>query len=175
MTLFGFFTISTFRLDATEQVEDAFTGLRVLKFDENFITLQLRTCIPKLDGLLGQHDLVHTTEPSELIHELLIHLKDKTTEITKVEVRTRLRVFTTDLFLFEFCMNINEQSCYFLFPFVNNTKIYFSPSDASKWCIHRRHHWRCWSFQVCPLASLCFPEIWFTYKLWILLLRKLLD
>ncbi|CAN7127056.1 unnamed protein product [Brassica rapa subsp. narinosa] len=74
------------RLDATEQVEDAFTGLRVLKFDENFITLQLRTCIPKLDGLLGQHDLVHTTEPSELIHELLIHLKDKTTEITKVEM-----------------------------------------------------------------------------------------
>lgn len=74
------------RLDATEQIEDAFTGLRVLKFDENFITLQLRTCIPKLDGLLGQHDLVHTTEPSELIHELLIHLKDKTTEITKVEM-----------------------------------------------------------------------------------------
>ncbi|KAH0917732.1 hypothetical protein HID58_025392 [Brassica napus] len=74
------------RFDATEQVEDAFTGLRVLKFDENFITLQLRTCIPKLDGLLGQHDLVHTTEPSELIHELLIHLKDKTTEITKVEM-----------------------------------------------------------------------------------------
>ncbi|KAF3597717.1 hypothetical protein DY000_02022783 [Brassica cretica] len=74
------------RLDAAEQVEDAFTGLKVLKFDENFITLQLRTCIPKLDGLLGQHDLVHTTEPSELIHELLIHLKDKTTEITKVEM-----------------------------------------------------------------------------------------
>ncbi|XP_018492275.1 uncharacterized protein LOC108862593 isoform X2 [Raphanus sativus] len=74
------------RLDAAEQVEDAFAGLKVLKFDENFITLQLRTCIPKLDGLLGQHELVHNTQPSELIHELLIHLKDKTTEITKVEM-----------------------------------------------------------------------------------------
>ncbi|KAJ4889939.1 RNA-directed DNA polymerase (reverse transcriptase)-related family protein [Raphanus sativus] len=73
-------------LDAAEQVEDAFTGLNVLKFDENFITLQLRTCIPKLDGLLGQHELVHNTQPSELIHELLIHLKDKTTEITEVEM-----------------------------------------------------------------------------------------
>ncbi|OAP03090.1 hypothetical protein AXX17_AT3G26230 [Arabidopsis thaliana] len=48
--------------------------------------LQLRTYIPKLDGLLGQHKFEHTTEPSELIHELLIYLKDKTTEITKFEM-----------------------------------------------------------------------------------------
>ncbi|KAJ0235768.1 Reverse transcriptase-like protein [Hirschfeldia incana] len=70
------------RLDAAEQVEDAFTGLKVLEFDGNFIRLQLRTCIPNIDGLLGQH----TDGLSELIHELLIHLKDKTTEITKVEM-----------------------------------------------------------------------------------------
>ncbi|KAF8099983.1 hypothetical protein N665_0234s0029 [Sinapis alba] len=70
------------RLDAAEQVEDALTGLKVLEFDGNFIRLQLRTHIPKLDGLVGQH----TNEPFELIHELLIHLKDKTTEITKVEM-----------------------------------------------------------------------------------------
>ncbi|KAG7626416.1 hypothetical protein ISN45_At03g025700 [Arabidopsis thaliana x Arabidopsis arenosa] len=38
------------------------------------------------DGLLGQHKFEHTTEPSELIHELLIYLKDKTTEITKFEM-----------------------------------------------------------------------------------------
>lgn len=82
------FTSSTIRFDAAEQVEDALTGLKVLEYDGNFIRLQLRTYIPKLDGLLGQHKLEHTTEPSELIHELLIYLKNKTTEITKVEVRT---------------------------------------------------------------------------------------
>ncbi|KAL9829914.1 hypothetical protein AtNW77_Chr3g0183911 [Arabidopsis thaliana] len=60
--------------------------LKVLEFDGNFIRLQLRTYIPKLDGLLGQHKFEHTTEPSELIHELLIYLKDKTTEITKFEM-----------------------------------------------------------------------------------------
>lgn len=90
LTLFGFFTFSTFRLDAAEQVEDPLTGLKVLEFDGSFIKLQLRTYIPKLDGLLGQH----TNEPSELINVLLIHLKDKTTEITKVEVRTHLRVLS---------------------------------------------------------------------------------
>ncbi|CAH2052876.1 unnamed protein product [Thlaspi arvense] len=74
------------RFDAAEQVEGALTGLKVLEFDGNFIRLQLRTCIPKLDGFFGQHILVHTTEPSELIHELLIHLKEKTTEITKLEI-----------------------------------------------------------------------------------------
>lgn len=84
--MFEFFASSTFRFDTAEQVEDALTGLKVLEFDGNFIRLQLRTYIPKLDGLHGQHKLDHTTEPSELIHELLIHLKDKTTEITKLEV-----------------------------------------------------------------------------------------
>jgi len=64
----------------------------VLEFDGNFIRLQLRTYIQKLDGFLGQHKFDHITEPSELIHELLIYLKDKTTEITKFEVRT-LSVF----------------------------------------------------------------------------------
>lgn len=90
---------STFRFDAAEQVEDALTGLKVLEFDGNFIRLQLRTYIPRLDGLLGQHNIEHTTEPSELIHELLIRLKDKTTEITKVEVNM-FPSFTTGLFMF---------------------------------------------------------------------------
>ncbi|CAN8258321.1 unnamed protein product [Cochlearia groenlandica] len=72
--------------DDVEQVEDALTGLKVLEIDENFIRLQLRTCIPKLDGLLAQHSLEHTTEPSEVLHELTIHLTEKTTEITKVEM-----------------------------------------------------------------------------------------
>ncbi|CAH8362017.1 unnamed protein product [Eruca vesicaria subsp. sativa] len=67
------------RLDAAEQVEDALIGLKVLEFDGNFIRLQLQTYVPELNGL-------HTTEASELIHELLIYLKDKTTEITKVEM-----------------------------------------------------------------------------------------
>ncbi|ANM65692.1 RNA-directed DNA polymerase (reverse transcriptase)-related family protein [Arabidopsis thaliana] len=74
------------RFDAAEQVEDALTGLKVLEFDGNFIRLQLRTYIQKLDGFLGQHKFDHITEPSELIHELLIYLKDKTTEITKFEM-----------------------------------------------------------------------------------------
>ncbi|EFH61863.1 hypothetical protein ARALYDRAFT_342541 [Arabidopsis lyrata subsp. lyrata] len=74
------------RFDAAEQVEDALTGLKVLEFDGNFIRLQLQTYIPKLDSLLGQQKFEHTTEPSELIHELLIYLKDKTTEITKFEM-----------------------------------------------------------------------------------------
>lgn len=101
LALFGFFTFSTFRLDAAEQVEDALTGLKVLEFDGNFIRLQLRTHIPKLDGLVGQH----TNEPFELIHELLIHLKDKTTEITKVEVRTRLRVLPPTCLCLSFACN----------------------------------------------------------------------
>ncbi|XP_010466761.1 PREDICTED: uncharacterized protein LOC104746911 isoform X2 [Camelina sativa] len=74
------------RFDAAEQVEDALTGLKVLEFDGNFIRLQLRTYIPELDGLPGQHKFEHTTEPSELIHELIIYLKDKTTEISKLEM-----------------------------------------------------------------------------------------
>lgn len=69
----------------------------MLEFDGNFIRLQLQTSTPKLDGLLGQHKLDQTTEPSELIHELLIHLKDKTTEITKVEVSTHTPLSSTSI------------------------------------------------------------------------------
>ncbi|KAM7258025.1 hypothetical protein ACFE04_013766 [Oxalis oulophora] len=74
------------RFDAIEQIEDMFTGLKVIEFDSNFIRLSLQTNVPKLESLLSQQNIEDVSEPSELYHELLIEVMDGTMELKSVEI-----------------------------------------------------------------------------------------
>ncbi|XP_061991849.1 uncharacterized protein LOC133709914 [Rosa rugosa] len=69
-------------LDATEQFEDAFSGLKVISFEENCIRLSLRTYIPKSKGL-SQQIIEDTTSVN---HELLIELMEGTMDLRNVEI-----------------------------------------------------------------------------------------
>ncbi|XP_040374018.1 uncharacterized protein LOC112197220 isoform X2 [Rosa chinensis] len=69
-------------LDATEQFEDAFSGLMVISFEENCIRLSLRTYIPKSKGL-SQQIIEDTTSVN---HELLIELMEGTMDLRNVEI-----------------------------------------------------------------------------------------
>ena len=42
--------VPLFRFEVVEQIEDAFTGLKVLAFDENCIRLSLKTYMPTFEG-----------------------------------------------------------------------------------------------------------------------------
>ena len=82
-----FFSFSfIFRLDASEQIEDALTGLKVIGFDGNCIRLSLQTYIPKVEGVLCQKLIEDIAEPSEMNHELLVEIMDGTMEVKNVEV-----------------------------------------------------------------------------------------
>lgn len=74
-----------FRFDATEQIEDLMTCLKVIAFTENCIRVSLRTYIPKLEGLY-QLKIEDSIEPSEVNHELLIEVMEGTMELKSVEV-----------------------------------------------------------------------------------------
>lgn len=69
-------------LDATEQFEDAFSGLKVISFEENCIRLSLRTYIPKFKGLYQQI----TEDVTSVNHELLIELLEGTMDLSNVEI-----------------------------------------------------------------------------------------
>ncbi|XP_050372242.1 uncharacterized protein LOC126790140 [Argentina anserina] len=69
-------------LDATEQFEDAFSGLKVISFEDNCIRLSLRTYIPKSRGLSQQRNEDYTS----VNHELLIELVEGTMDLRKVEI-----------------------------------------------------------------------------------------
>ena len=62
------------------------TGLKVIDFEGNCIRLSLTTFIPNLEGLLREHKIENVNEPSELNHELLIEVMDKSMELKNVEV-----------------------------------------------------------------------------------------
>ncbi|MED6167745.1 hypothetical protein PIB30_005713 [Stylosanthes scabra] len=72
--------------DAVNQIEDAFTGLKVLAFEDNCIRLSLRTYMPKLEGLSCLSRLQDTIDVSELNHELLIEVYEGTLKLKNVQV-----------------------------------------------------------------------------------------
>ncbi|PHT85310.1 hypothetical protein T459_07416 [Capsicum annuum] len=77
---------STFnRFEAIEQIEDAFSGLKIVEFEGNNIRLSLRTFIPNLENLPHNHT-IDVAEPPEQNHELLIELMDGTMELKHVEI-----------------------------------------------------------------------------------------
>ncbi|KAM3327177.1 hypothetical protein P3S67_002303 [Capsicum chacoense] len=77
---------STFnRFEAIEQIEDAFSGLKIVEFEGNHIRLSLRTFIPNLENLPHNHT-IDVAEPPEQNHELLIELMDGTMELKHVEI-----------------------------------------------------------------------------------------
>ncbi|KAM3357056.1 hypothetical protein P3S68_023770 [Capsicum galapagoense] len=77
---------STFnRFEAIEQIEDAFSGLKIVEFEGNHVRLSLRTFIPNLENLPHNHT-IDVAEPPEQNHELLIELMDGTMELKHVEI-----------------------------------------------------------------------------------------
>ncbi|KAM6544640.1 hypothetical protein CsatB_025376 [Cannabis sativa] len=72
--------------DATEQVEDAFVGIKVTAFDENCIRLSLQTYIPKLESFLSQQNIEAVDVPLELKHQLMIEVVEGTMEPKSVEI-----------------------------------------------------------------------------------------
>jgi len=79
--------VSLFRFEVVEQIEDAFTGLRVLAFDENYVRLSLRTYIPTFEGISYQLSVQEdTTDAAELNHELLIEVFEGTMKLKSVQV-----------------------------------------------------------------------------------------
>ncbi|KAG2721086.1 hypothetical protein I3760_02G065200 [Carya illinoinensis] len=81
--------------DATEQIEDLMTCLKVIAFTENCIRISLRTYIPKLEGLY-QQKIEDCIEPSEVNHELLIEVMEGTMELKSVEIFPN-NVYITDI------------------------------------------------------------------------------
>ncbi|XP_004298205.1 PREDICTED: uncharacterized protein LOC101299292 isoform X1 [Fragaria vesca subsp. vesca] len=69
-------------LDATEQFEDAFSGIKVISFEESCIRLSLSTYVPKSKGL-SQQIIEDTTSVN---HELLIELVEGTMDLSDAEI-----------------------------------------------------------------------------------------
>ncbi|PON57241.1 reverse transcriptase-like protein [Trema orientale] len=72
--------------DAIEQIEDAFTGVKVIAFDENCIRLSLQTFIPKLESILSQQKIEAINVPEEVKHELMIEVFEGTVDQKNVEI-----------------------------------------------------------------------------------------
>jgi len=69
--------VPLFKFEVVKQIEDAFTDLKVLAFDENCITLSLRTFIPTFESISYQLSVQEeTTDAVELNHELLIEVTE---------------------------------------------------------------------------------------------------
>ncbi|GLU08664.1 hypothetical protein SLE2022_255640 [Rubroshorea leprosula] len=74
------------RFDTIEQIEDAFTGLKVFEFDRNCIRRSLKTYIPKSEHSHFQQHFENIAEPSEMDHEVLVEIMDGTMELKNVEM-----------------------------------------------------------------------------------------
>ncbi|XP_026400847.1 uncharacterized protein LOC113296735 isoform X2 [Papaver somniferum] len=74
------------RLEATVQIEDMLSGLKVIEFEGNCIRLSVKTFVPNLEGILYRQTPEYTTESSITNHELLIELMDGTVELKKAEI-----------------------------------------------------------------------------------------
>ncbi|XP_050219542.1 uncharacterized protein LOC126669938 [Mercurialis annua] len=72
-------------VDAVEQIEEAFSGLKVIEFDGSYIRLSLQTYLPKFEDLMCQHK-IEDAEPSEVIHEFLIEVVSESMELRNVEM-----------------------------------------------------------------------------------------
>ncbi|XP_027337591.1 cation/H(+) antiporter 4-like [Abrus precatorius] len=72
--------------DVVEQIEDAFTGLKVLAFDENCIRLSLQTYMPTFEGISYLQKIEDTIDAADLSHELLIEVFEGTMKLKNVQV-----------------------------------------------------------------------------------------
>lgn len=83
------------RVEAVGQIEDLFTGLKVLEFDGNGIRFSLETIIPTLSDLGCQLNVEVTNTQATVIHELFVEVYDGTLELRNVEI------FPNDVFIGE--------------------------------------------------------------------------
>ncbi|KAH9620787.1 hypothetical protein KSS87_018167 [Heliosperma pusillum] len=67
------------RVEAVEKINEALTGFKVIDVEGNSIRLSLTTYIPYVEVLMS-------TKPSEVNHELLIEVLNGTMEIERVEI-----------------------------------------------------------------------------------------
>ncbi|GAB4851884.1 hypothetical protein Ancab_031283 [Ancistrocladus abbreviatus] len=74
------------RLEAIEKIEEAFTGLKVIEFEGNFIRLLLRTYIPNIEGFICPQKPEDIIEASEMNHELLVEVMDGSLELKNTEI-----------------------------------------------------------------------------------------
>ncbi|KAF9594281.1 hypothetical protein IFM89_028938 [Coptis chinensis] len=72
------------RIEAVGQIEDMFTGIKVVDFDGSEIRLSLETFIPTLDDFFSQQKMVFTSNPPTVNHELFIKVYG-TLELKNVE------------------------------------------------------------------------------------------
>ncbi|RDX70052.1 hypothetical protein CR513_50744, partial [Mucuna pruriens] len=68
------------------EIEDAFTGLKVLALDENCIRLSLQTYMPTFEGISYLPRVEDTTDVAELNHELSIEVFEGTMKLKNVQV-----------------------------------------------------------------------------------------
>jgi len=78
--------VPLFRFEVVEQIEDAFTGLKVLAFDENCIRLSLKTYMPTFEGISYLPRIEATVDAAELNYELLIEVFEGTMRLKNVQV-----------------------------------------------------------------------------------------
>ncbi|KAK7379684.1 hypothetical protein VNO78_34373 [Psophocarpus tetragonolobus] len=80
------FTVKWF--EVLEQIEDSFTNLKVLAFDEHCIRLSLQTYMPTLEGIsyLPRLEATIGIDAVELNHELLIEVFEGTMKLKNVQV-----------------------------------------------------------------------------------------
>ncbi|KAL9252632.1 hypothetical protein AKJ16_DCAP07064 [Drosera capensis] len=74
------------RLKAVEKIEAIFSGMKVIEFEGQTIRLSLTTCIPEIQCSAGHHVLVDSSKSSEVIHELLIEIKEGTLELKNAAI-----------------------------------------------------------------------------------------
>lgn len=74
------------RVEAVRQIEDFFTGLKVLDFDGDRVRFSLETSIPTLSNLVRQLNMEFTDTPATVIHELFVEVYSGTLELRNVEI-----------------------------------------------------------------------------------------
>ncbi|KAI3896656.1 hypothetical protein MKW92_021745 [Papaver armeniacum] len=104
----------TKRLEATVQIEDMLSGLKVIEFEGNCVRLSVKTFIPNLEGILDRQIPEYTTESSITDHELLIELMDGTVELKKAEI------FPNDVFIGEVVEAVKCSRMPFSLPILRN-------------------------------------------------------
>ncbi|KAL5171287.1 hypothetical protein HKD37_11G032792 [Glycine soja] len=79
-------SLQNLQFEVVEQIEDAFTGLKVLAFDENCIRLSLKTYMPTFEGISYLPRIEATVDAAELNYELLIEVFEGTMRLKNVQV-----------------------------------------------------------------------------------------
>ncbi|GMN62930.1 hypothetical protein TIFTF001_032010 [Ficus carica] len=71
--------------DAIEQIQDAFTGVKVIALEENCIRFSLQTYIPQLESVFSEQKIEAVNVPIEVRHEVLIEFLEGTLDQKNVE------------------------------------------------------------------------------------------